>query len=118
MATATILTAAAALEAILAEYRYLSDRSAYKERFCKAGVPEKYRMIKASKLADDHPAVSELWTHRKAIGHSEPENERSRNYGTRINSAGAFWAYETVEKFARILWGPAMPDWFRSAAEM
>lgn len=117
-ATATILTAAAALEAILAEYLYLSGRSAYTKKFRRVGVPEKYEMIKASKLADDHPAVSELWAHRNAIGHSEPENGRLRNYGTRINSAGAIWAYETIEKFARTLWGPAMPNWFRSDAGM
>lgn len=117
-ATATILTAGAALEAILAEYLFISERSAYTKEFSIAGVPKKYEMIKARKLVKDHPAVSELWAHRNAIVHSEPENERSRNYGTRINPAGARWAYETVDKFARTLWGSAMPNWFRSDAGM
>ncbi len=118
LAIATILTAAAALEAILSEFMFLSNPSGYTKVFCKKGVRDKYKIIKNSELIDDHPEVSELWAHRIAIGHSEPENERSRRYGTRISPEGALWASETVEAFARSLWGAAMPNWFRSDTSM
>lgn len=114
LATATILTAAAALEAILSEFVYTINPSGYTKQFRKTGVPEKFRLATGTGLVATHPAVAELWDHRNAIGHSEPENPRSRFYGTRIDKAGAGWAISTVESFARALWGSNMPDWFRS----
>lgn len=114
LATATILTAAAALEAILSEYVYLSDRPSYVKAFRKAGAPEKYEKLTGRKLRDDYPEVQEWWDRRVAIVHSEPENERSRHYGTRISAAGSAWASQTIEGFARGLWGASMPSWFRS----
>ena len=112
-ATATILMAAAALEALLAEFAYITDRTKYTNEFRKAGVSKKYQLLTSNELAVAHPPVAELWEHRIAIGHSEPDNARSRFYGTRVNRAGASWACSTLEDFARQLWGARMPDWLR-----
>jgi hypothetical protein len=112
LATAALLTAVAASDAILSEFMYTTDLPGYTRKFLKAGVADKYKCISNKKLADDHPAVFELVRHRLAIAHSEPNNRRSRLYGNRISVDGAHWAAQTVETFARAVWGSSMPIWF------
>ncbi len=116
-ATATILLAAAALEALLSEFAYLNDRCKYStNEFRKAGVPRKYEILSGKDLAIAYPEIAELWAHRIAIGHSEPDNRRSTVYGTRVNKAGATWVVTTLESFARALWGADIPSWLRRDA--
>lgn len=126
LATAAILTAAAALEAILADYLYVTDRPPYREerrwieqpkkyvKFSNGGVPIKYQLLRDTILEADYPEVSNLWAVRNAIVHSEPDHVRTRTYGARINPDGATWAYETAQTFACNLWGADMPQWLRS----
>lgn len=111
-ATATLLTAAAACEAILSEFVYITNLPAFTPEFLKAGVAKKYESCKNRKLDKEHPAVSELIRHRHAISHSEPNHRRSQLFGTRVNVDGARWAAQTVEDFARAIWGSSMPKWF------
>jgi hypothetical protein len=115
-ATATILMAAAALEALLSEYAYTARRTSCTKDFRMAGVPKKFKLLTGEDLAVAYPDVAELWDHRIAIGHSEPESARSRFYGTRINKAGAIWAADVVAALAWALWDSSMPDWFRNDA--
>ena len=114
LATATILTAAAALEATLSEFLWITNPAAFTKEFRRAGIAGKYQHITQRSLAIDFPATAELVGHRIAISHSEPNNRRSRQFGSRINADGAHWAAETVETFAEAIWGNSMPQWFRN----
>lgn len=98
IAIATILLAGAAQEAILLEYAYVIRPDLYSNSGFKraGGVPAKYKRLKNRELKVALPDAAELWTHRVAIGHSEPDNPRSRFYGTRVNKAGVEWTVTTV----------------------
>lgn len=123
LATAAVLTSAAATEATLAEFVYITALAAFTRDFRRAGVAEKYDFVKKIKaggppsqsgrpnkplgptvLDTDHPEVSELAGYRIAIAHSEPDNPRSWRFGERINCEGASWAARVAEAFAGTIW--------------
>lgn len=107
--TATILMAAAALEALLLEAAFVLQPSLYANRqFRKAGAPEKFMELKgyySTKAAD-------IWNARKAVAHAEPDNERTRFVGEKLNANGAEWAARCIEKLSTEIWGNEMPSWF------
>lgn len=127
-AVAAILTAVAAAEAILAEFLHHTNRSKATRGFFRDPIAEKHKIIKKLKLVasatasgkqhdldNDHPHIAELIKHRNALTHHEPENHRSRISGSRITPAGAQWALDSVQDFARAIWqGVEMPDWVKS----
>jgi hypothetical protein len=113
LARATILVGGAAMEALLLEAAYIKNPQLYKQdEFRYGGVTEKFKELMGKELSSISPDADELWKWRKALGHSEPESERTRFVGTRINADGAEWASQTLDKLAVIIWGKDMPDWF------
>lgn len=113
-----VLMAAAALEALLTDLAHVMKPAVYNDRQFRrsSGVPEKYRRLFGGDLSKDHPAVARVWEDRNAVGHSEAEEERSRRVGARLNPASALGVANSIEDFARTVWGSAMPDWFRADA--
>lgn len=114
LATAAILMGAAAFEALLSEATYLKNPMLYKKKtgFRLKGVPEKFKMLMGGELGGMCPDGDELWAHRVALSHAEPDHRRTRFVGTRINADGARWAAETTERLAVMIWGADMPRWF------
>ena len=111
LATATIVMAAADLEALLSEAAYLIKPELYK-KFLYAGMPKKFEMLMGEEASADVAKLRELWEHRKALTHAEPDNHRTRSVGQIINAVGASWAADTVERSTIKIWGAQMPDWF------
>jgi hypothetical protein len=60
LCTGVLLTAAAALEAFLAEYAYTTCPALYTREFRRAGVPGKYQALTGNALKVDFPDVEEL----------------------------------------------------------
>jgi len=113
LATAAILMAVAAIEALLSEAAYLKKPELYATNaFQYGGVPVKFEKLMGEKLKVMCPDADELWGHRLALSHAEPDHRRTRFVGQRINAAGACWAAKTVEKLAVKIWGAEMPNWF------
>jgi hypothetical protein len=109
LATAVIVMAAAALEALLAEAAYMLQPELYKlTKFRKAGVPQKFKLLKRY----SSPDIEEIWGYRNALSHAEPDNPRTRYVGEKLNEAGALEFAATIEKLAVEIWGAQMPDWF------
>ena len=113
LARAAILVGGAAIEALLLEAAYIKNSQLYKQdKFRHAGVRDKFKGLMGKELSNISPDADELWKWRKALGHTEPDNERTRFVGTRINADGAEWVNQTLEKLAVIIWAKDMPDWF------
>lgn len=107
--TATILMAAAALEAVLSEAAFLLQPDLYADKqFRKAGAPEKFLKLKG------YPSTKteEIWNARKAVAHAEPDNARTRFVGEKLNAKGAEWAARCIEELSVEIWGNEMPTWF------
>ena len=119
LARAVILVGGAAIEALLLEAAYIKDSQLYKQdKFRFEGVPEKFKDLMGKNLSNISPDADELWKWRKALGHTEPDSERTRFVGTRINADGAEWVNQTIEKLAVIIWGKDMPDWFAQTTKL
>lgn len=109
LTTATILTAASAMEAVLSEAAYVLKPSLYKDiEFRKAGAPTKYKKF-TGRLSHE---VTEIWNARIAVAHAEPDNKRTRFVGVKLNAQGAEWAANCVVKLSNEIWGASMPKWF------
>jgi len=114
LATATILMAAATLEALTLEAAYLIKPDLYRsEEFRKrTGIKKKFKEVTGDDLDVLCPDALELWENRLALTHAEPIHPRTRFVGEKLNVAGAHWAVETIEKAAKVIWGKKMPTWF------
>ncbi len=109
LATATILMASAALEAVLSEATYILKPSLYENKgFRKSGAPTKFKKLTG------HPSqeATDLWNTRIAVAHAEPDNPRTRFVGMKLNAQGAEWAASCIEKISKEIWGTSMPKWF------
>ncbi len=117
LCVSALLMGAAALESLLTDLSYVTNRTQYNDtRFRHAGLGDKYNQLTGRDLLVDHPPISQIWDSRNAVGHSEVTHFRSRTVGERLNPAGAEWVAQSIEDFARAVWGTGMPDWFRSDA--
>jgi hypothetical protein len=117
LCVSAVLMSAAALEALVTDLAYVKNETEYNSSaFRHMGVPEKYNRLTGGTLLTDYPAIHHIWQYRNAVGHSEVANVRSRFVGEQLNPARAAWIAQSVEDFARGVWGPSMPDWFRSDA--
>ena len=113
LATATILMAAAALEALLSEAAHVLKPALYEQRsFRMCGAPDKFKKLMGYKS----PEAELIWNARKAVAHSEPNNSRSRFVGKHLNSEGAKLALEAIENISNEVWGQLMPNWFKYGA--
>lgn len=117
LCTSALLTAAAALEAFLAEYASTTHPTRCTMEFRRVGVPGKYRILTGNSLKADFPDVDKLWECRNAISHSEPENDCSRVVGEELTALGARWVATTVGTFVQQLLGEHIPAWFRVPRE-
>ncbi len=109
LATATILMASAALEAVLSEAAYILNQSLYKTRkFRKSGAPDKFEQLTGHSSQE----ATALWNARIAVAHAEPDNSRTRFVGMKLNAQGAEWAANCIIKLSKEVWGASMPEWF------
>lgn len=109
LATATILMASAALEAVLSEAAYILNQSLYKTKeFRMSGAPDKFEKLTGHSSQD----ATDLWNARKAVAHAEPDNSRTRFVGEKLNAQSAEWAASCIEKISKEVWGVSMPKWF------
>lgn len=109
LSTATILMAAAALEAIISETAFILNPSLYNQKkFRKAGVSEKFKLLKGYSSG----MLDELWEARNAVAHAEPDHRRTKFVGEKLNIRGAEWAATCVEDLSKEVWGKEMPEWF------
>ena len=105
-----LLVAAAAVEAVLSEYAHQRKPNVYQDEknFRRQGVAVKYE-----KLGITCPEnISELWRHRNALGHSEPDNDRGLGLIHLIDVSTQI--ADIIEEEVIRIWGPYMPDWFRT----
>ena len=115
LTTATILMAAAAMEAVLSEAAYILKPSLYKDSdFRRAGAPAKFEKFTG------HPSqeVEDVWNARIAVAHAEPNNKRTRFVGVKLNAEGAEWAANCVVKISKEVWGASMPNWFSETTDI
>jgi len=114
LARAAILVGGSAMEALLLEAAYVKKRELYEDKKFRQyfGVADKFEALMGKKLSSICPDAAELWEQRNALGHSEPDNERTRFVGTRIDAEGAKWVSQTLDKFMVIVWERDMPAWF------
>lgn len=109
LVTATFLMAAAAAEAILSEYAHSHREALYADRdFRKGGAVLKFKLI----FNESFVELEWLWAVRVAIGHSEPDNVRSTQFGIDITAEGADRAYKLLCDLAVRVWGDAVPASF------
>jgi hypothetical protein len=109
LTTATILMAAAAMEAVLLEAAYILKPSLYENiKFRNAGAPTKFQEFTGHTSQE----VTDLWNARIAVAHSEPDNTRTRFVGVKLNAQGAEWVANCVENISKQVWGAFMPKWF------
>ena len=117
-ARVAILVGGAAIEALLLEAAYIKNPQLYKQDKFRGERPSaKCKDLTGKELIDISPNADELWKWRVALGHTEPDNERTRFVGTRIDANGAEWVNQTLENLAVIIWGKDMPDWFAQTAK-
>lgn len=109
ISTATILMAAAALEAVLSEAAYILNQSLYKtKKFQRSGAPGKFEQLTGHSSHE----VTALWHARIAVVHAEPDNSRTRIVGEKQNAQGAEWAASCIERISKEIWGASVPKWF------
>lgn len=109
LATATILMASAALEAVLSEAAYILNQSLYKTKeFRMSGAPAKFEQL----IGHPSQEATDLWNARKSVAHAEPDNSRTLFVGMKLNAQGAEWAASCIEKISKEVWGESMPKWF------
>lgn len=115
LATATILMAAAALEAVLMEAAYILNKPLYKNNiFRKRGADKKFEKLTGPPSQE---AIA-LWETRIAVAHAEPDHKRTRFHEIKLNAQGAEWAANCIEKISKEVWGKSMPKWFSETIRM
>jgi len=115
LAEAVVLMAGAALEAMLDEAAYVSNRALYSERvdFRKLGVPAKFKKLRESKPSKE---MCRIWDARIALGHAEPDHTRTGKVGSVLNSDEAMEITDSLQALANEIWGDHIPDWFSKDA--
>lgn len=104
-----LLTAHAALEALVQESAFLLHPTLYqrdKKEFLGTSLVRKFAMfLEADERDTKVPAsIGKIAAHRVAISHSEPDNERSRSVGVVVTSRDAARYAREVREAARWLW--------------
>lgn len=95
LTTASILVAAAAIEALATEVAYARNPALYAEaRFRHSSPQAKIRLLTGADSAD----CELIWSARKAIAHSEPDNRRSRDVGALLQAGGALRVATATER--------------------
>lgn len=114
LAEAVVLMAGAALEAMLDEAAYLSNRTLYSdwEGFRKASVPAKFKELRNSESKE----MSRIWNARIALSHAEPHRTRTGEVGSVLNPDEAVKIADSLQSLANEIWGDHMPDWFSKDA--
>lgn len=96
--TATYLTAAAALEALLSEAAHDHERGLYANpTFRNAGAPQKFEMLMHESAPE---LLKQIWRVRVALTHSEPDNPRSGEKGIHMTIGGAGDTAQFVQELA------------------
>lgn len=114
LAEAVVLMAGAALEAMLDESAYMSDRVLYDnwEGFRKKSPPAKFEKLRGSRSEE----VRQIWNARIALSHAEPDNKRTGKVGRVLNPDEAVKIAGLLQTLANEIWGDHMPDWFSKNA--
>ena len=110
----TLLTAYAALEALVSESAACMYPKLYADRtgFRLIALIRQYECFLATdgrsgeRIPDE---ISEISSHRIALTHSEPDSERSRNVGAVLSAADAERFYQAVVNVALWLWNDRRP---------
>jgi hypothetical protein len=112
-ATNALLTAYAALEALVSETAAVVIPSLYSEKkFRRAGLNEKFTWLlretgRGSETVP--PEIQEISDHRIAVTHSEPDNERSAQLGKVISATDALRFARAIRTIALWLWQDKRP---------
>lgn len=114
LSEAVLLMAGAALEAMLDESAYMSDRVLYSNwnDFRKLSVPRKFEKLGHSKSEE----MDQIWDARIALSHAEPDNTRTGKVGSVLNPDEAVKIAGSLQALANEIWGDHMPDWFSKDA--
>ena len=87
LVTATYLTAAAAIEALLSEAAHDHAPGIYaNDDFRAKGAPAKYEWLMRGSIPDE---LTRIWRVRNALTHSEPDNPRTGEKGEHLTLQGA-----------------------------
>ena len=115
LSEAVVLMAGAALEAMLDEAAYVSNRALYSDRanFRKLGVPAKFKKLKEPKPPKE---MCRIWDARIALSHAEPDHTRTGEVGSVLNPDEAVKIASSLQALANEIWGDHMPDWFSKDA--
>jgi len=114
LSEAVLLMAGAALEAMLDEAAYVSNRTLYSDwkGFRKLGAPGKFKKLKGY----TSKTVCQIWDARKALTHAEPDHARTGKVGSVLNPDEAVKIAGSLQALANEIWGDHMPDWFSKDA--
>jgi hypothetical protein len=114
LAEAVVLMAGAALEAVLDEAAYMTDRVAYNDRrgFRKQSPLEKLKRLKVYKSEE----TSQISNARNALTHAEPDHTRTGKVGRVLNQDESVKIASSLQALANEIWGDHMPDWFSKDA--
>ena len=114
LAEAVVLMAGAALEAMLDEEAYMSNRALYSDR---DGFRKKSPRVKFKKLKHyESEEVRQIWDARNALTHAEPDHTRTGKVGSVLNPDEAVKIASSLQVLANEIWGDHMPDWFSKDA--
>ena len=102
--------AGAALEAMLDESAYMSNRALYNnwEHFRRKSPRVKFKKLKHYESEE----VRQIWDARIALSHAEPDNTRTGKVGSVLNPDKAVKIADSLQALANEIWGDHMPDWF------
>lgn len=111
----TILSAYAALEALVTETAFCVEPELYakKKEFRKQGLSQKFRLLidKLGRTEECLPdVIDEISAHRIALTHSEPDNIRSSQIGSVVSGTDANRFATEVRNLANWLWQGARPS--------
>lgn len=109
----TLLTAFAALEALILESAACMHPQLYADRrFRRQALVEKFRQFLEVDGRNGEalpPVIQEVSDHRIALTHSEPDNERSRQVGTVISATDTRRFADAITETANWLWNGRGP---------
>lgn len=109
----TLLTAYAALEALVAETALCVVPELYADKkFRRSGIVAKYERLLEATARKGEPlpdVIEEISDHRIALTHSEPDNERTAKIGAVISATDAARFATEVRNVAEWLWQKKRP---------
>jgi len=107
LAEAVVLMAGAALEAVLDEAAYMTDRVAYNDRrgFRKQSPLEKLKRLKVYKSEE----TSQISNARNALTHAEPDHTRTGKVGRVLNQDESVKIASSLQALANEIWGDQCP---------